>query len=383
MKRKTALLALSLCFIGMTSGCGENGENAVTDTTTTAETSTATETTPQTTETTVTETEPQTTEATLQTPETTTVTEASTQTEADTTVSETVQELAETEEIPVEVLFTYKDIYLYSFWCDYLSQDKKPPNGRVLLIENDEQLAFAEDRYGLDLPEDLPQSDEWWYNKSVADAFQDIKANYPLDEYSYAVCYDETHCGGYYLHADRLVKIFDELYFGMDGESYSPSGDEEYPAVMGGFCHMAALPKGTFDGSGFSNVIFPDKNDPKQDIDYDYRIVYDAGTEELYSEVGGDIIYISSREEYEDFLKKYEKYLYTDRLLPADTDFEKVTAAICFYVEEYKYPYINFNSITVSDGTVNIDYTHGINDSEKLPQPVTCMIYVTVPKRFL
>lgn len=380
MKRKAVLLALSLCFLSMTSGCGETIENEVTDITTTTETSTATETTPQTTETPeVTETEPQTTETTAAT-----VTEASTQTESDTAVSETVGELAETEEIPVEVLFTHKDIYLYSFFCDYLSQDKKPPDGRILLIENDEQLAFAEDRYGLAVPEDLPQSDEWWYNKSVADAFQDIKANYPLDEYSYAVCYDETHCGGYYLHADRLVKIFDELYFGMDGESYSPSGDEEYPAVMGGFCHMAALPKGTFDGSGFSNVIFPDKNDPKQDIDYDYRIVYDAGTEELYSEVGGDIIYISSREEYEDFLKKYEKYLYTDRLLPADTDFEKVTAAICFYVEEYKYPYINFNSITVSDGTVNIDYTQGtVNLSEKLTQPITCMVYVTVPKRFL
>lgn len=384
MKRKAALLALSLCFIGMTSGCGGNGENAAYITTTaetelqTTETSTITETSPQITENTVTETEPQ-------TAETTTVTETGTQTEADTAVSETVRELAETEKIPVEVLFTYKDIYLYSFWCDYLPQDKKPPtNGKILLIENDEQLAFAEDRYGLAVPEDLPKSDEWWYNKSVADAFQDMKSNYPLDKYSYAVCYDETHCGGYYLHADRLVKIFDELYFGMDGESYSPSEDEEYPAVEGGFCHMAALTKCTFGNSEFTNVIFPDKNDPKQDIDYGYSIVYDAGTEELYNEVGGDVIYISSREEYEDFLKKYEKYLYTDRLLPADTDFEKVTAAICFYVEEYKYPYINFNSITVSDGTVNIDYTQGtVNLSEKLTQPVTCMIYVTVPKRFL
>lgn len=185
MKRKTALLALSLCFIGMTSGCGENGENAVTDTTTTAETSTATETTPQTTETTVTETEPQTaettaiTEATLQTPETTTVTENTTQTESDTAVSETVGELAETEEIPVEVLFADKDIYLYSFWCDYLSQDKKPPDGRILLIENDEQLAFAEDRYGLAIPEELRNRYGMENNVSVADAFQNMKAYYP------------------------------------------------------------------------------------------------------------------------------------------------------------------------------------------------------------
>lgn len=379
MKRKAALLALSLCFIGMTSGCGGNGENAAYITTTaetelqTTETSTITETSPQ-----ITETEPQ-------TAETTTVTETGTQTEADTAVSETVRELAETEKIPVEVLFTYKDIYLYSFWCDYLPQDKKPPtNGKILLIENDEQLAFAEDRYGLDLPEEFRNKYGWEYNVGVSDAFQDMKASYPPDEYSYAVCYDETHSGGYNLHADKLVKIGGELYFGMDEESYTPPMYEAQPAVMGGFCHMAALPKGTFDSSGFTNVIFPDKNDIEQDIDYDYRIVYDAGTEELYSEVGGDIIYISSREEYEDFLKKYEKYLYTDRLLPADTDFEKVTAAICFYVEEYKYPYINFNSITVSDGTVNIDYTQGtVNLSEKLTQPITCMVYVTVPKRFL
>lgn len=253
----------------------------------------------------------------------------------------------------------------------------------MLLIENDEQLAFAEDRYGLELPDEFRNKYGWEYNVGVSDAFQDMKANYPPDEYSYAVCYDETNCGGYYLHADRLVKIGGELYFGMDEESYTPPMYEAQPAVMGGFCHMAALPKGTFDGSEFTNVIFPDKNDLEQDIDYDYRIVCDAGTAELYNEVGGDVIYISSREEYEDFLKKYEKYLYTDRLLPSDTDFEKVTAAICFYVEEYKYPFITFNSITVCGGTVDIDYTQGTNLSEKLPQPVTRMIYVTVPKRFL
>lgn len=382
MKRKAALLALSLCFIGMTSGCGGNNENAA-DITTAAETSTATETTPQTTETTVTETEPQTAETTTQTPETTTVTENTTQTEADTAVSETVGELAETEKIPVEVLFTDKDIYIYSFFCDYLSQDKKPPDGRILLIENDEQLAFAEDRYGLAVPEDLPKSDEWWYNKSVADAFQDIKANYPLDEYSYAVCYDETHSGGYYLHADKLVKIGGELYFGMDEESHTPPMYEEQPAVEGGFCHMAALPKGTFDGSEFTNVIFPDSNDFEQDIDYRYGFVYDAGTAELYNEVGGDVIYIASAKGYEEFLNKYEKYLTTDKPLPVDIDFEKVTVAVCFYVEEYQYQYIHFNGVTVSGGKVNIDFTQGTNGSEKLPQPVTRMIYVTVPKRFL
>lgn len=54
----------------------------------------------------------------------------------------------------------------------------------MLLIENDEQLAFAEDRYGLELPDEFRNKYGWEYNVGVSDAFQDMKANYPPDEYA-------------------------------------------------------------------------------------------------------------------------------------------------------------------------------------------------------
>ncbi|MGN1101615.1 MAG: hypothetical protein ACI4RG_05435, partial [Huintestinicola sp.] len=253
MKRKAVCLVLSLNFLLMAAGCDHAENEAVPEVTSAPEASSAII---------------ETTHDTETISQTSTVTENTTLTEAN--VSESRTENSETaEEISYpEEIFTEEDIYIYSFECGYLSQDKKPPN-TILFIETDEQLSYAEDRYGLAVPTDIP----WWYETCMADAFQEMKASYPLSDYSYAVCYDEVNCGGYYLHADKLIKEGDLLYFGMDDESYTPDEAEPHPQVEGGFCHMAAFPKELFKGDVFSNAVYPDKNDITQDINYSFELM--------------------------------------------------------------------------------------------------------------
>lgn len=300
-------------------------------------------------------------------------TETTSQTYGETTaVSETksseiiTADTASEDDVPEEI-FTDEDIYINSFNSDYLSQDKKPPD-EMLFIETDEQLSFAEDRYGLAVPDDLPKSDEWRYNRKAADAFQAMKASYPISDYSYAVCYDELNCGGYYLHADRLVKKGTLLYFGMDENSYSPGEWDMVPQVMGGFCHMAAIPKNLFGNTVFENVVYPDKNDLMQDINYSFGVRFDIGTQKLYDAFGGDVILIDSQKEYDDFLERAEKYV-TDGKLSLNTDFEKCSAAVCFFTNEYKYPSFYNNGIIVSDGKVTFDYVLKADpdNTEKIP----------------
>lgn len=316
-------------------------------------------------------------------------TKSTSQTNGETTaVSETksseiiTADTASEDDVPEEI-FTDEDIYINSFNSDYLSQDKKPPD-EMLFIETDEQLSFAEDRYGLAVPDDLPKSDEWRYNRKAADAFQAMKASYPISDYSYAVCYDELNCGGYYLHADRLIRKGTLLYFGMDENSYSPGEWDMVPQVMGGFCHMAAIPKNLFGNTVFENVVYPDKNDLMQDINYSFGVRFDIGTQKLYDAFGGDVILIDSQKEYDDFLERAEKYV-TDGKLSLNTDFEKCSAAVCFFTNEYKYPSFYNNGIIVSDGKVTFDYVLNENpdNTEKNPKLRTCMVYAFIPKHFL
>ncbi|MGN0637954.1 MAG: hypothetical protein ACI4J0_06250 [Huintestinicola sp.] len=383
MKRKAVCLALSLNFLLMAAGCNYAENEAVSEDTSAPGTSSPiTETSHDT------ETISQTSTVT----ESTSLTEASSEAdvaEIKTEISETAEEISDTVEVNSETaeeisypeeIYTENEIYIYSFECGYLSQDKKPPN-KILFIETDEQLSFAEDRYGLAVPTDMP----WWYDTGVADAFQEMKASYPLSDHSYAVCYDEVSCGGYYLHADKLIKKGELLYFGMDDKSYTPSYEEEYPDVESGFCHMAAFPKDLFKGDVFSNAVYPDKNELTQDINYSFRLMHNIGSSKLYDAFGDEVILIHSQEEYEDFLKQTEDHLTDNRQIKLPIDFEQVTAAVCFFTSEYKYFSVQNNGIIISEGNVSIDYDIDVNPNNdtKNPNPMTCMIYVTIPKRFL
>lgn len=170
------------------------------------------------------------------------------------------------EEVAPQLVLT-DEIYLFSYECGYFSWDQKP--GRApLLIENNAQLEFAKERYGLDYPDDYNEEDYWFYDSSFIEYFREMESNYPLEEYSYLIQYAEVSSGGYYLHADRVIIDGNKIYFGMDDASRSPVEGEMVPDVMGGFMHMAAIPKEYTEDTVFDNVVYLDKDDLEQCLDF-------------------------------------------------------------------------------------------------------------------
>ena len=147
---------------------------------------------------------------------------------------------------------------------------------------------------------------------------------------------------------------------------------------------MAAFPKNMFGNTVFENVVYPDRNDLKQDINYSLGVEYNIGTQKLYNAFGGDVILIESKEEYDDFWEQAEKYV-TNGKLSLNTDFEKCSAAVCFFTNEYKYPAFYNNDVIVSNGKVTFDYVLKADpdNTEKNPKLRTCMVYAFIPKRFL
>jgi hypothetical protein len=141
-------------------------------------------------------------------------------------------------------LLTSDDIYLVSFDCGYISDSAFDR----LIIENEEQLDCALENYGLSLPpEGLTEDELWYYNTSISEPFNEMLSEYPIDEYCYIIEYDEVNSDGYYFKAGALLVDTEVLRFVMTADSYTPDYEngEGYCDVMGGFCHMAAVPKAT------------------------------------------------------------------------------------------------------------------------------------------
>ena len=148
-------------------------------------------------------------------------------------------------------IYTAEDIYLLSFQCGYISQDEKP-DGSILIIENEEQLAIAEERYGLALSEG-----KRYYNTSIIDAFQKMKSMYSLDEYTYVVEYVQTSSGMLNYNVDKLVIDGDSLYFKLDDKAQKSNNYESVTQDMSGWCYLAALPKDILEGKTFTTATRP------------------------------------------------------------------------------------------------------------------------------
>ena len=170
-------------------------------------------------------------------------------------------------------LLTADDIYLLSYECGYVSDAGQG----MFVIEDQEQLDYALERYGLALPpEGLSDDELWYYNTAISEPFAEMVNEYPISDYSYVVEYDEVSCGGYSLHAGALLVDEEYMFFVMTADSKTPDPDMPQPDVMGGFCYMAAVPKGTFLNDHYKNCIYPDRNDMYQDRDFLYTVSYAA-----------------------------------------------------------------------------------------------------------
>ena len=125
-------------------------------------------------------------------------------------------------------VYTDEDIYIYSSECGYRCGywgDYEVPR-ECIVIETAEQLEYAVQKRGL---------------TEIFGGFRDMIESYPIEEYTYMLEYDEVSSGGYYIHADKVEVRKDRVSFGWDSKSHGPKGDATQE--MGGFLHMAAIPK--------------------------------------------------------------------------------------------------------------------------------------------
>lgn len=152
-------------------------------------------------------------------------------------------------------LLTADDIYLLSYDCGYISGARS----YMLIIEDDEQLCRAlEGEYSLALPpEGLTEDELWHYNTAISEPFNKMTAEYPVSEYSYVVEYIEVGSGGYYIRSGALLEDGDKMFFVWTADSKTPAPDTEQSEVMGGFCHMAAVPKDALISSRYEGWTYP------------------------------------------------------------------------------------------------------------------------------
>lgn len=279
-------------------------------------------------------------------------------------------------------IYTNEDIYLESFDCGYISEYQKIRYATVI-IETQEQLDYAEAYYGLKVLDSAPD-DYTVFQSPFAATFQEMKEQYPLDEYNYVFAYDEVSSGGYYYHADRLEITEDGIHFLMDDESYSPKADELVTCVMGGFVHMAAVPKEYMEGREFPYAIYPDANDMSQDRDYQLSAAYDLADESLYQVYGDKKYIIRNQAEYEAYLAMAEDVTLNERrTLEMYVDFEQTALLVTFFTREEPYIFCETKPIEINGNELRMDYELvQVNPGEKM-KPATGLLYAYIPQRFL
>jgi len=161
-------------------------------------------------------------------------------------------------------LYTANDIYLLSFECGYISG----PHPEMLVIEDQEQLECARERYGLALPEEGLTADElWYYNTSISEPFNEMTEKYPVSDYTYVVQYDEVCNGGYSLRVGALLVDENIMHFVETADSKWPDPDGIQTDVMGGFCYMAAVPKGMLPDTRYEAWEYPETEETERESD--------------------------------------------------------------------------------------------------------------------
>ncbi len=276
-------------------------------------------------------------------------------------------------------LLTADDIYLLSFNCGYLSGNRHPVR---MIVENQDQLNYAGERYGLVLSsEGLSEDELWSYHTGISGPFSEMAEKYPINDYSYVIEYDEVSTGGYDLRVGALLIDEDILHFVRTTDSKTPNPESMQPDVMGGFCYMAAVPKGTLMNAHYDNWTYPDKNDMYQDIDFSYRVNYNlSDTTELY-QIYGDVGYIVRNDEEMQALVDMAKSVTNKSNEPAFTfgltvDYNKAALLFRFFSSDKEWNPYSAGKVSIENDTVNMEFD--ASDGNR-----TGLAYATIPLRFL
>lgn len=285
-------------------------------------------------------------------------------------------------EQPKGDVYTNEEIYLESFECGYISEFR-PICYATVIIENEEQMAYAEKQYGLK-PMDTFSEDMICYPTGFAQYFEIMKEQYPLADYNYVFSYSEVSSGGYYYHADRLEITEDSIYFLMDDESYSPKDNEVVSEVMGGFGHVAAVPKEYMEGREFPSAIYPNANDISQDRDYQLSAAYDLGDESLYRVYGDRKYIIRNEAEYEGYLAMADGVkLNEKRTLQFNVDFDKTALLVTFFTRDEPYIFCKTQEVEIEGNQLLMEYELVRENPGDKMEPATGLVYAHVPQRFL
>ncbi len=270
--------------------------------------------------------------------------------------------------------YTSEEIYLLSYENGYVDNDERFNN---MVIENEEQLTYARER-SLILPSD----------KMIEE--------YPLTEYTYVIEYYQVSSGGYFLKAESLCIGDNYMYFEMTDDSHSPKG-EVVECVMGGFLHMAAVPKGYLGDRKYAHWTYPDRNDMYQNEDYcvicPREVFPDATIREIYGENG---YLIRSEEEFERFLemsKEITDSKGTPILVPGTfpnmddnyqlPDFEQIALLVKFFPGNGSSYRLVGDLLHIKDNQITLS-TQVLNEIEsKKEQQGSSVFYAHIPKEFL
>ncbi len=145
-------------------------------------------------------------------------------------------------------VYTEDEIYIHSYECGYMGNAGIPKTYHIV-IETSEQLEYAIQNYGI---------------CDISSACKEMKEQYRIEDYTFILRYDEVSSGGYYYHVDRVEVRPDSVLLRNDKKSHSARGDAQ-PQVMGGFFHMAAVPKEYLEGCDYSGMhaVFPGEEEAK------------------------------------------------------------------------------------------------------------------------
>ena len=271
----------------------------------------------------------------------------------------------------VKVL-TADDIYLQGFDCGYISGAQS----YMLVIEDQEQLDAAFEKYELG-----KQCDN-----AISSPFNEMVEEYPVSDYTYVIEYIMTISGIYDQRVGALV--FDEEYlnFVTTVDSKTPDRDTPQPDVMGGYCFMAAVPKGGLLNDRYERWTYPDGNDMYQDKDFCYSVSYDAyeNTDlyDLYTDTEYNVQYIiRSDEEFREFIGRSGdlKDSSGDPVFTFDPEvnFDNALLVCEFFKCEYE------QAKTFSRGKVYIGDDYIDMDYEKTDGSRTGFAYAVIPWKYI
>ena len=159
--------------------------------------------------------------------------------------------------------------YVENISCGYLSIEPKPESYYLYLVCDEKDIEVAETVLGMKVPDNADWP--WDYSTGHVGAFQNIKEQYPIEEYNYIFEYKEHSCLGYSSHADGVAYKGDRIYFHCDVVKSPAEGEAVCDALDGEF-KIAAIPKSAFDGKTFTNVVktsdlYTEAIDPDEEMD--------------------------------------------------------------------------------------------------------------------